>query len=468
MPKVSRSPTFRDIPSMPKDQKGSSSDSGKKPRTIHIDVYCTGTDLEADSDNTSSDSEETKSGSTPQTVFESENVCVTHKKADLNSVPFTLRPKLIQAESKYENTSLEKESDDETSTGYPSKVSSYSNIGCSLSSMSSFQTSATPFSLSSYTFPDVDNDSVANTSWKDTFSDIDNLFHSRSSVVPNDSLYFVPQKNVEENQSYTDSSKIISETTGNVKLRASDSFEYANSDDKLRIQRMEKLWKDKSLRIKRNLFAQPKLLQEVSKKMPQLNVSKESDSEHSDEEAQGWTFVKNFKNHNQECRTNDLTSNCRVITAPSAITSSTHTLQTVQSKNSKIESPSPSENAIEVANECASKSPSSLILMQKLKFDPTLRSPFTISPGKYTEQRFIAKRFGPVINVFKKPGHHIGPAKNPHCVCDHCRRHFENFGYRNRTSSMTDAPDTIERGKLIRRSSSEDKKYFEKRHTTNF
>lgn len=468
MPKLSRSPTLRDIPSLPKDHKGSSSDSTKKPRTIHIDVYCTGTDLEADSDSTSSGSEETKSASTPQTVFESEKVCVTHKKADLISVPFTLRQRLLQVENKSENTSIEKESDDETSTGgYPSKVSSYSNMGHSLSSMSSFQTSATPFSMSSCTFPDADNDSIANTSWKDTFSDIDNLINSRNSVGPNDSLYFVPQKIDEENESVTDSTKLDTGTTGSVNLHPSDSFEYANSEDKLRIKRMEKLWKNKSPYIKRKLFAQPKQLQEaMNKKLSKLYVSKDSDSEHSDEEALGWTFVKNDNAQNTDHKISGVIPQTVEVESQSFVTSSTDTLQTVQSKHSKLETPR--DKTTEDVSRSTSKSPSSLILLQRLKFDPTLRSPFTISPGHYTEQRFIAKRFGPVVNVFKKPGHHIGPAKNPHCFCDHCRRHFENLGYRNRTSSVTDAPDNTERGKLIRRSSSEDKKYYEKRHTTNY
>lgn len=42
--------------------------------------------------------------------------------------------------------------------------------------------------------------------------------------------------------------------------------------------------------------------------------------------------------------------------------------------------------------------------------------------GQHTEQ--IASRFGPVINIFKKPGHHKGPTKNPDCCCVHCKRYF--------------------------------------------
>jgi len=139
----------------PADSK--TSDSLKKPRTVHIDVYCTGTEMES---NASSDSsEESKSASTPQTVFENEKMKVsllvifswyllndfvlkvTHKKADSGALPFYLRrniPANINVTQKtplvksFEtNTSLEKDEsdDDNASTAYPSKLSSYSNMG---------------------------------------------------------------------------------------------------------------------------------------------------------------------------------------------------------------------------------------------------------------------------------------------------------------------------------------------------
>lgn len=141
----------------PADSK--TSDSLKKPRTVHIDVYCTGTEMES---NASSDSsEESKSASTPQTVFENEKMKVslvvmysswyvllkgfvfkvTHKKADSSALPFYLRrnlpahvnvpPKTPLVKSFETNTSLEKDDSDEdnVSTAYPSKLSSYSNIG---------------------------------------------------------------------------------------------------------------------------------------------------------------------------------------------------------------------------------------------------------------------------------------------------------------------------------------------------
>jgi hypothetical protein len=35
-----------------------------------------------------------------------------------------------------------------------------------------------------------------------------------------------------------------------------------------------------------------------------------------------------------------------------------------------------------------------------------------------------AEKFGPVVNSLRKPGHHIGPSKNPNCSCDTCVAHF--------------------------------------------
>lgn len=57
----------------PADSK--SSDPLKKPRTVHIDVYCTGTEMESNASSDTSD-EGSKSASTPQTVFENDKMRV--------------------------------------------------------------------------------------------------------------------------------------------------------------------------------------------------------------------------------------------------------------------------------------------------------------------------------------------------------------------------------------------------------
>lgn len=53
-----------------------------------------------------------------------------------------------------------------------------------------------------------------------------------------------------------------------------------------------------------------------------------------------------------------------------------------------------------------------------------------------------ARKFGTVITGLRKPGHHIGPVKNPDCQCEYCCRWMiersERLG-RGKTLSMSDA-----------------------------
>ncbi|XP_060535748.1 uncharacterized protein LOC132707809 [Cylas formicarius] len=308
-------------------KEASPADSLKKPRTVHIDVYCTGTELESDAD-TSSESE-SKSASTPQTVFESERVKVTHKKAGEAELPLQMRRPPVRPSDDDE--------EDDASTAYPSKMSSYSTIGDFSASVSSVPRSWTSYSMSSCAVPD-DYDSVTNTSWKDTYSDVHSLADSKSSMVP---------RRLFQNASIDETPELDALQTPSVaSLHPSDSFEYANSEDRRRIKRMEETWNNKTVA-----------------KAP------DSDSDESDHSARGWTFV-----------------------APEG---GAH----------------------------------------------TRRSPFTVVPGFCTESRSIAKKFGPVVSAMRKPGHHVGPAKNPDCLCSHCRSYWENgAGYRSRARSVGDPP----------------------------
>lgn len=62
-------------------------------------------------------------------------------------------------------------------------------------------------------------------------------------------------------------------------------------------------------------------------------------------------------------------------------------------------------------------------------------------PGYTREHLMRAQKFGTVIEAIRKPGHHVGPAKNPDCQCEHCRRWFaERENYRSRASSLGNVP----------------------------
>lgn len=66
--------------------------------------------------------------------------------------------------------------------------------------------------------------------------------------------------------------------------------------------------------------------------------------------------------------------------------------------------------------------------------------------GVYTTEYLTrARKFGAVVGALRKPGHHIGPAKNPDCICEHCTRWFEEkCKGRGRANSITNAPLTFE------------------------
>lgn len=65
------------------------------------------------------------------------------------------------------------------------------------------------------------------------------------------------------------------------------------------------------------------------------------------------------------------------------------------------------------------------------------KSPAMI-PGYTREHLLRAQKFGAVIETIRKPGHHVGPAKNPDCTCEYCRRWFAERcdHFRERASSL--------------------------------
>lgn len=341
---------------------------------------------------------------------------------------------------KQHSNTNESDNDDNTSTAYPSQLSSYSAIG----GLSSFSSSVPP-SWSTYSMSvDNDYDSVANTSWKDTFSDFDSINRSRSSIAQTESLDFIPRRllPVQASGSIEEHPEIARknlETPSIASLNPSDSFEYANSEDKLRIRRMEQMWSQpenrpvKSPQLERkHLLQQQKLKEYVDKRLSNISIvkseSKDSDSG-SDSSEKGWSFVKNEEKK--------LNRDCTVRRTSKEGDTTFLKAEPLKGGILKTElSPTASRRSV------ASRSPSAMALQERLKTNPTLRAPFMVVPGIFTDQRYVAKRFGSVVDVFRKPGHHVGPAKNPDCQCDHCRSYFENGG-RGRTRSVSEATSSV-------------------------
>ncbi|XP_018336025.1 uncharacterized protein LOC108744656 [Agrilus planipennis] len=467
-----RTPVTKQKKSTTASTDSKSSEPSKKPRTVHIDVYCTGTDIESGS--SSEFESENKSTSTPQTVFENERMRVTHAQASDKALPHKMINDLHidQSRKAQEDT----DNDDDISTAYPSRISSYSRFPSLSSFASGFPLSWSAYSTSSCAVPDNDYDSIANTSWKDTFSDIDSLKFSKSSLANAESTDFIPRSlrcqkstdsieeapELEQNSSailpsdsfeYIDNlkkkrqqlhkigisrlSSTEEQTHGKGKsldnssqasLQPSDSFEYANSEDRRRIKTMEEIWKNKSEKPtirktprleKKHIIQQQKMKDYFNSRMSDKSLTKEETESDSSSSERGWTFDKDDDKKLE-----------RDVTVRRASKESNKTTDRPQVLVS------PATYAIGSAPPL--RTPSFVAFQQRLKFDPTLKAPFTLLPGVYTDPRSVAKRFGSVVDAFKKPGHHIGPAKNPHCSCDHCKRFFESLGTRGRAMSTGD------------------------------
>lgn len=70
----------------------------------------------------------------------------------------------------------------------------------------------------------------------------------------------------------------------------------------------------------------------------------------------------------------------------------------------------------------------------------------SLKSGSYSKDHLaLAKKFGPVVRTMRKPGHHVGPVRNPTCLCETCKRWVlerEQVQGRDRAFSFGDTPIT--------------------------
>lgn len=397
----------------------------RKSRTVHIDVYCTGSDEEC-----STESSEEERSTTAMTVFENKDVKVTHTQQTTdNDLPrgftdnkaFLARTAERRCES-FKNAPMRMpslasskgyESDDLLSSLYPSQFSSYTALK---------DIDSTPWSAASsmiaLPFPD-DYDSAAATSAKDTFSDIESIVNG-----------------------------------GKPTLTPCDSFEYANSSDRERIRKMETIWgnktepeeKDKTWRspqIERKHLLRNRKMREYLEKHEIGWSSDDTAAESDDSGTIGWTFIAN-KDHSEEAsKKKDIVSPTSQINPETAENVSPNVVHHQEPKRcDPLDDHSDSTTRSELASRTyklrdqiglfSSKTPSPL----PSKVPSRVTSPFMTPQGERTDHIVKASIFGSVIGAFRKPGHHVGPAKNPNCSCEHCRRYFEEDNTRERSCSF--------------------------------
>lgn len=333
------------------------------------------------------------------------------------------------------------DSDDGLSSHYPSQVSSYSTLrGATETSVpqsevtttASRDPSSSTISSSSIALSD-EYDSAAATSWKDTVTELDSLVHSTLS------------------------------------LAQSDSFEYADTADRLRIREKERAWAGtkgdgddsktwRSPHVERkHLLQQQKFKEFLDKHLgksafPLWKAETTEDSD-DDETGDAWIFCdretelsphpagKALKREDTVKRVSsgkDKNEVRLVTSAKGAVAAKASALLKPPAHDTGSLSDSGPHRFVRrtAIGPFGYRTPSP----PPSKVKTSVTSPFTNIPGKRTDQLSKAEKFGTIIGAFRKPGHHVGPSKNPECACEHCRKYYENNGRRARTHSVGDMP----------------------------
>lgn len=222
-------------------------------------------------------------------------------------------------------------------------------------------------------------------------------------------------------------------------LAASDSFEYENAADRQRIQQMEQQWKQipaaatKGWRSpekeRRLMLAQRKMLEFMHQNEKQMRERREDDVDDDDDDDRAELVEAVQPRYGQ---------------APEPMQAS-HVYYNNVSVHPRMPCCQPPPATTKTATTSRHK---------KILFTPTSyaqRNPYAdVADVPSTDDNpwlRAANRFGTTVLTARREriGRHFGPAKNPACQCDHCRRWMaerdqHQYGGRGRALSMGDEP----------------------------
>ncbi|XP_035792133.1 uncharacterized protein LOC118466653 [Anopheles albimanus] len=433
-------------------QSGSASVSAsaikKKPRTVHIDVYCTGSDVESscssndDDDDGSLDGKSLSSHSScssgsrfdtshmmelksmaaaastsnptqSQPIFESEEMRVRHKRAGKHEVPRRLMQQPIDQNTLSTIGSLKRSTSIGGGSGRQrASAATRRNVANDEISESKqilfnkhlgdMSKAAKVEDLSVYFRRDASDDAISSNyamSNRSTRRDITGSSIS-SALASAGGLFEDDEDDVLHLAGDTGSSNPQLNRSGTTATQ-SDSFEYENSEDRYRIHEMERVWNQqhwKSPSVERRLLElhNPRHTSDSEQRasVPRLlrsdseNNLTESDHSFVYDEA---PTVPLSRAHDSNPSLNELSDS-----SPSTVKSASH--------------PRPTDRGRAILQQAILAA----TLQQQRQFSPV--------EGYTTEYLAIARRFGSLIKGRRKPGTHMGPVRNPECPCAHCRR----------------------------------------------
>ncbi|CAG7837284.1 unnamed protein product [Allacma fusca] len=358
-----------------------------QPRTIHIDVYCTGSDVSTNTEDNSSSEDST---ATPQTVFESPQykishhvkkkqipVCFTSNVADLVNLA-TNQVKLNRKE-KGRSASFGKVAGKIQSL-QPGSVAT-SNVGCSKlkNPLTNDSNKVKEYTRKNLNYCD---DTTATESLSTSYPSSGGISRNTTATSFSSDWTQVDLNDRRENdkilrRSWNESGDFLfSSTSGDsISIGRSTSYDYSDSLE--------------------GLEASP--------------VRRNEDISHlPDSQNEQWWIDYIFKKFNSKERDVNV-----LMASPSDLSQTPEKESTNLIRMKRLSIPN--------AN-----------LLEGVSVDERLPPFMSTSSNSYDVDQgdtllLTASKFGSVVKGFKKPGHHIvGPAKNPDCPCQHCRFHFES------------------------------------------
>lgn len=388
-------------------------------------MYCTGSEAEdsvASSPHILSPSVGGHSNTTQQTVYENDQLKLQHRRAFRNELPRKLAPLAPVV------TPIPEGKTDENETVPLQKSTTQEEIDESkqmlfnkyLGDQAQIRRFNAMRNRMKLVRKDTSDDNISSNYPNSSFSTMrDNTCSSLSSALAASGFGY---EDIESSMKETDFEGSIGPHSS---LYPSDSFEYENLDDQLRIKLKNQNWAPKagqfnSPEVERKFLYEQKKLQDTYLRNIQQRLPSEQ-SEPSDEDGlDGFVFEDVSKLKNASSRSLNM--------------STTDSVSTVKccEKSPQAEEPAKPRptriNFIESSPGAESRS-------------STLKS--HLSEFYSNDHLTRAKRFGPLVGALRKPGRHIGPSRNPECQCDHCRIWMlerEQEEYRSRALSTGDVP----------------------------